>query len=91
MSDEIRRKLEIIDSKVDKLDSRLDNVDKILVQQHESLKHHIYRTELAEKRLHHIEDSIDPIKSHVDYVKGGIKLLSLLAMILGILKYLGKI
>ena len=44
MSDEINDKL-------DKLDARLDEMDKTLVSQHESLKHHMYRTEIAEKRL----------------------------------------
>lgn len=70
--------------KVDKLDSRLDDIDKTLVKQHESLKHHIYRTDLAEKRLEHIESAMEPIRAHVHRMDGALKFLGVLSLLLGI-------
>ncbi len=51
-----------------KLDERLDGIDKTLVKQEENLKHHMYRTELAEKRLEHIETDMSPLKDHVKLI-----------------------
>jgi len=65
--------------------SILASVDITLVKQEESLKHHIYRTGLAEKRLQHIEDGLEPIKAHVSRVDGGLKMLGILSLVLGII------
>lgn len=50
---------------VNKLDGRLDSVDKTLLKQEENLRLHMYRTELAEKRIEHIEADMTPVKEHV--------------------------
>lgn len=77
--------------KLDKLDNRLDNVDKTLAAQHESLKHHIYRTKLAEKRLEHIENNLEPIKAHVNRMDGALKFLGVLSLVLGVIISILKI
>jgi hypothetical protein len=74
-----------INQKLDKLDSRLDSVDKTLVAQHEQLKLHIYRTELAEKRIQHIEANLEPVKIHVNRMDGALKLVGTLGLILGVI------
>jgi hypothetical protein len=63
-----------------KIDARIDDIDKTLVRQEENLKQHMYRTELAEKRLELIEEDIQPIKDHVNSVK---TVLNLIAFLLG--------
>lgn len=47
------------------IDARLDSVDRTLIKQEENLKQHMYRTELAEKRLELIESELKPVKNHV--------------------------
>ena len=59
-----------LERKVDKLDERLDAVQIILAKQHESLSHHIYRTDLAERRQEHIEDMWDVLRAHLNRVEG---------------------
>ena len=61
-------------NQLDKLDEKLDSVDKTLVKQEENLREHMRRTDLLEKQhndLHdNIHDELEPIKSHVQQVKG---------------------
>jgi len=81
--------------RLEKLDDRLDSIDKILVAQNETLKHHVYRSDLQEDRLdkHEIytentikdvQKQIEPIKQHVNRVDGALKLLGLLSTIIGV-------
>lgn len=51
-----------------KFDERLDAIDKTLVKQEENLRHHMYRTELAEKRIEQLDDDLKPIQDHVNTV-----------------------
>lgn len=80
---------------IEKLDSRLDKIDKTLIAQHESLKHHIYRTDLAEDRidkfeketkqeLRDIHKELNPIKAHVNRIDGAFKLIGIIATVVGI-------
>ena len=66
--------LNIIINQLDKLDSRLDSVDKTLVKQEENLKEHMRRTDLLEKQHNsmqkNIHEELEPIKNHVNQVKG---------------------
>jgi hypothetical protein len=77
-------KLNSLTSSVQKIIDKTHNIDKTLVKQEKQLEVHIYRTELAENRLDHIEKSIDPIKKHVNRVDGALKLLGLLMLIISI-------
>lgn len=61
---------------VAKLDDRLDKIDITLTKQEENLRLHMYRTDLAEKRLEHIEKDLRPVKEHVSLVKQASKILA---------------
>ena len=41
---------------------------KTLIRNTESLEHHIKRTDLLEKKVEHVENEVDGLKSHVDKV-----------------------
>lgn len=77
------RRLERIEKKIDDLTDHLSNIDTTLALQHESLKHHIKRTNLLEKK-------IEPIESHVKLLQGLFKIVSAISVmtgaILGVLK-----
>lgn len=81
--DDIRR-IERIENKVDKLGDRLSSIDSTLAAQHESLKIHIHRTELLEKRSDHLE-------AYINKTQGALRLLSASGVIILLLKYLTKI
>jgi len=80
-----------IKDQLNKLDEKLDNVDKTLIVQAEQLKTHIYRTELAEKRLEHIEGGMVPVNAHINKVEGAFKALGVLALVVGIIAGLARI
>lgn len=61
-SDDFKKR---IDSKLDKIQDRLESIDVTLVKQHAALEKHIYRTDLAEKRLELVENELLPLKKHV--------------------------
>lgn len=65
-------KLERIECKIDKVVDHLGSIDVTLAAQHASLKEHIRRTEL-------LEQEVAPIKTHVNMISGGLKLIGLLA------------
>ncbi len=79
-----------IEDKIDAVGQKIGSIDVTLASQHESLKDHMRRTEL-------LEQSIEPIKKHVNMVSGALKLIGLLATIgaiiegiVALLTYLGK-
>lgn len=59
---------------LDKLDERLDSIDRTSVKQEENLREHMRRTALLEKQHDmlrtEIHEDLDPIKAHVNQVKG---------------------
>jgi hypothetical protein len=65
---------EKLEQKIDKLDERLDQIQVILAKQHESIEHHIKRTDL-------LESEVKPIKILVYQIMGVAKFLALLATI----------
>lgn len=68
-------KLDRIEAKIDKLDLRLDNVDVRLAKYNSELEFHIART-------NQIEDDLLPIVSHVEQIRGAVKLLSIVGSLL---------
>ena len=70
---------------VSKMDNRLDEIEKTLVAQHESIKHHIYRTTISEKRLERIEEEMKPVKKHVAHVEGALKFMGILSILLSVI------
>ena len=64
---------EIVDA-LKSVEKRLGSIDKTLVLQKSNLEEHMRRTEI-------LEDEIDPIKAHVEQVKGAGKLLGILSLV----------
>lgn len=87
----MRNNMDEINRKLDKLDSRLDKIDTTLVQQSESLKHHIYRTDLLESKTDKIVSELEPIERCVHAVDGGMKLMGLLSLVAAILSFIFKL
>ncbi len=76
--------LDKIENKIDLIGSRLSSIDITLASQHVSLKDHIRRTT-------QLEVALAPIKSHVDKVQGAVVLLGVIATVLSVLHYLGRV
>ena len=72
---------------LERLDEKLDAVDRTLVKQEENLREHMRRTDILESQHNHLEDKmhdeLEPIKSHVQQVKGIGKFLAVAIPILG--------
>lgn len=79
------------DSTLEQIRDELSEIKQILARQEESLKLHIYRTELAEENIGMLRDEIRPIKRHVDVVNTVSKILVvLIPLVVTIYKLLGK-
>jgi hypothetical protein len=72
-----------IDNKIDSIVESLQEIKEVQIEQKASLDHHIYRTELAEERIKHIEELWERLKSHFDRLDGAIRLLAAVAVISG--------
>lgn len=68
-----------IEDKIDILSDKLASIDSTLASQHESLKYHIRRTDLLEAK-------VEPLESFKDKFAGSLKLISIVAMIAGIIE-----
>lgn len=75
-----------VEDKLDKISERLDDIVKVQIEQAADLKHHIYRTDLAEARMDSIEEDLKPIKKHVDMLNGALKAVGGLAVLASIVK-----
>lgn len=59
------------------MDDRIDAIDKTLVKQHESIKYHIRRTDLAEQEIDQIRDMmVNVVMKHINQVNGIMKFLA---------------
>lgn len=63
----------------------INEVNITLVRHEEVLKQHIYRTELAEKRIDTLEDQIEPVKSKMHQLDGILKLIGGVAILLSVI------
>lgn len=91
MSDELLYK---IDNKVDKISEDIVEI-KITQTKHEAnLSEHMKRSDSLEKLYNHLSEEVHPLKNDVERIKGGFQLItvlaSIIASILGVLKFLGK-
>jgi chaperonin cofactor prefoldin len=73
------QRLERIENKVDVLSDKLSDTNIILAKQHESLVHHIKRTDLLEKQIR-------PIQTHIDRVQGVFKFVMFAAAVAAIIE-----
>lgn len=65
------------------IDLHLKSIDNTLIRQEESLKHHIYRTDLAEEAIKALQGDLAPIKKHVLALEGVLKFLGAIAILAG--------
>ena len=80
----LTKSVDKIDKVVDKIEENMHLIDKTLVKQEENLKLHMHRTEVSENRLAHVETVLVPINKHVNMVHGAMKLLGIVAILVGI-------
>jgi hypothetical protein len=66
-----------IETKVDVIVDKISNIEVTLAKQHESLAHHIKRTDL-------LEQQVEPIRVHVAKITGARELLKILSMIVAL-------
>lgn len=67
-------KLSKIESKLDKIQDNISAINSTLAAQHESLKIHIKRTDLLEKKL-------EPVERHVIMINGILKFIGVIAVL----------
>ena len=67
MADE-NNKLSRIETKLDQVIDRLGEIEGHMGVYNEQLKHHIYRTDLAEENLEQLEQRLGPVLEHVKTV-----------------------
>lgn len=75
-----------VEDRLDRINERLDDIIKVQIEQAADLKHHIYRTGLAEDHLRKLEDELKPVKAHVSMVNGILKGIGGLAVLASIVK-----
>ncbi len=80
--------LQLILDKLSSIDDRLNKIEETSARHDENLKEHMKRSDLLEKNLNLIESDLDekiePIQKHINYVEGFFKLLGVIAVIVGI-------
>lgn len=80
--------LQLILDKLNSIDDRLNKIEETSARHDENLKEHMKRSDLLEKNLNLIESDLDekiePIQKHINYVEGFFKLLGVIALIVGI-------
>lgn len=73
-----------IEGKLDKVDERLSSIDVTLVKQNAELEHHIYRTDLAEKRLDILQSQIEPLSTFKNRLDGAFRVIGMVGTGVGI-------
>lgn len=73
--------------KLDKIDDRLSHIDKILVKQEVNLQEHMRRSDLLEHSQDKLEEAILPLLKIHTVAWGIAKIVSAVAVVLGILKF----
>lgn len=78
------RRLERIENKVDDLADHLSKIDVTLSAQHESLKHHIKRSDL-------LESEVKPLKRKIYMAEGALKVIGVLLGLGGLYELLVRV
>lgn len=76
---------------LEKINNRLNSIDATLIRQEESLKLHIYRTELLEEAVESIRHDVEPLKKSKNMMEGAFNLLGKIGMVVAILAGIAKI
>lgn len=79
-------------NKLDEMDKRLDSIDQTLAAQHVEIRNHIKRTDIAEDRQNNFEKiMIDVVLKHINQVNGALKLIGIVATIVGVVGGIAKL
>jgi len=84
--DDLKKLLEKMDEKLDKVSTDITDIKVVQSAQASDLKHHIFRTDLAERHITALEAGIKPIEKHVSQLNGVLKLLGIIGIFAGIAK-----
>ena len=76
------------EEKIEKLDTRLDSIDINLAKQESNLREHMRRTQLAEENIELLRTEIKPLSHHVATINNIAKIISALAAVVAIAKFL---
>lgn len=77
----IEKRIDVLEARVE---AKFDKIADIMLENTMSLKEHMYRTELAEKRLVHIESDLKPIKGVMAGAKGVLAVIGGVATLAGL-------
>lgn len=99
MQDSLLKKIsDQLDKQDDKLEKQSEDITDIKltqVRQEANLAEHMKRSDMLEKLYNELYKEVEEIKEPVSQLKGGVKLITILsgviASILGILKFFGKL
>lgn len=89
--EDLRRLVIKLDGKIDRVDERLNSMDATLANQHAQLAMHIYRTELAEKRIEMLHEEVKPLSKFHTQVNTVFRIIGMLGTGLGVIVGIGKL
>lgn len=70
--------------KQEKISEEIHDIKVVLVEQHESLKYHIKRTDLLEESVEKLREEMKPVQSHVYRLQGVLKFFGVLSLVVSI-------
>jgi fibronectin type 3 domain-containing protein len=79
-----REFLERVYDKLEAMSKDMAEMKVSLAEQKESIKYHIYRTDLAEQNIELLRQEQKPIQEHVVFVSGAMKFIGAIALIAGL-------
>jgi enoyl-[acyl-carrier-protein] reductase (NADH) len=80
-----------LNNKIDKLDQQLKTMDERHIENSESLREHILRTEINEENIALLREEFKPVKKHVENVSFLLKSIGFLATVVGLTSGLLKL
>lgn len=83
--------LPMIFKKLDDIDLRLSGIDKTLIKQEGNLELHMQRSNHLEKLVEINTESMKPISKHISRMEGALKLLGVIALVVGVASGLARI
>lgn len=77
--------LEIVFDKQEHIANELAEIKVITAKQEENLRHHMYRTQIAEENIELLRGEMKPVQDHVRIVEASLKILGLISLIVGLI------
>lgn len=74
-----------VDEKLDIIERDIGEIKITMAKVEENLRHHIYRTELAEENIKLLREQFEPVETHVKQVEGALKIFGGLSVLVGII------